>query len=79
MRLQQVDLELTLEEAYNDILNNRQRTYGIHGVLNRIAQVEKEQLGIKEWSDLNLEQWEEMLGKSDEWHARTYCRRRWVE
>ena len=38
-------------------------------MVNRIAQVEKDKPGIKEWNELGLEQWEEMLGKADEWIA----------
>ena len=69
MRLREVDVELDLEDSYNDIVQNREQEEGIYGVVNRIAQVEKEKLGIKEWSELGLEQWEEMLGKPDEWIA----------
>ena len=69
MRLEEAELELDLEEAYQDILQRREDKEEIYGVVNRIAQVEKDKLGITEWNELGLEQWEEMLGKADEWIA----------
>ena len=69
MRLQETEIELDLEDAYQDILRHRHDKEGIHGVVNRVAQAEKEMLNIKEWSELGLEQWEDMLGKPDEWVA----------
>ena len=67
--IKQVGEELKLEDFYEEVKAHRNDTTGLYGVLNKIAKVEKEKLGIKEWSDLNLEQWEEMLGRPDDWMA----------
>ena len=55
-----------MEEIHQDIINKRCQKYGISGVFNNIARVEKEKLNIKEWNELNLEQWEDILNKYDD-------------
>ena len=76
MKLHETKLELDLEESYQSILKHRQDQHDIYGVVNRIAQVEKKDLGITEWNELGLEQWEDMLGKADEWVAQDL--KRWA-
>ncbi len=49
--LQEVDLELGLEDWFGEVRNHRNGTDGFYGALNRVAKLEKETLGIKEWGD----------------------------
>ena len=43
---------MSLEEAYEEIKAHMVGTEVLHGVAFRIAKIEKDKLGIKEWSEL---------------------------